>query len=127
MATKKILIVDDDKFLLDIYSTKFRSAGYEVEIVMNGNDAIDKIKEASDYAFVLMDVAMPVLGGFETLEKLKEMKLLDKFPVIMLTNAARSEELERGDKLGAKGYVIKSQHTPSEVVKIVEEIIKKEV
>lgn len=125
MTAKKILIVDDDKFLLDIYSTKFRGAGYEVDIAPNGDDAIDKIKEAENYEFILMDVAMPVLGGFETLEKLKEMKLLDKFPVIMLTNAARPEELEKGDKLGAKGYVIKSQHTPSEVVKIVEEIIKK--
>jgi len=122
MENKKILIVDDDKFLLDIYSTKFRASGYDVEIASNGNDAADKIKDNS-FAFVLMDVAMPVLGGFETLEKLQEMKLIDKSPVIMLTNAASPEELERGDKLGAKGYVIKSQHTPSEVVKIVEKII----
>ena len=124
MANKKILIVDDDKFLLDIYSTKFRAAGYAVDIAMNGNEAIEKIT-ASSYAFILMDVAMPVLSGFETLEKLKEQKLIGKSPIIMLTNAARPEELERGEKLGTKGYVIKSQHTPSEVVKIVEEIVSK--
>lgn len=124
MTAKKILIVDDDKFLLDIYSTKFRNAGYEVDIAMNGNDAIDKIKDSNDYNFVLMDVAMPVLSGFETIEKLKEMKLFDKFPIIMLTNAARTEELDRGDKLGVTGYVIKSQHTPSEVITLIESIIK---
>ena len=127
MDKKKILIVDDDKFLLDIYSTKFRAAGYEVDMAMNGIEAIEKIKTAPYYNFILMDVAMPALSGFEALEKLKELKLIQKFPIIMLTNAARTEELEQGDKLGAKGYVIKSQHTPSEVVKIVEEIIKKEV
>ena len=123
MDKKKILIVDDDKFLLDIYSTKFRTSGYDVDIAMDGKEAIEKITAADAYSFVLMDVAMPVLGGFETLEELKEKKLLGKFPIIMLTNAARTEELERGNKLGAKGYIIKSQHTPSEIVKIVEKII----
>ena len=123
MDKKKILIVDDDKFLLDIYSTKFRAAGYEVEIAMDGKEAIEKIAATDSYGFVLMDVAMPVLGGFETLEELNQKKLLGKFPIIMLTNAGRTEELERGDKLGAKGYVIKSQHTPSEIVKIVEKIV----
>ena len=120
---KKILIVDDDKFLLDIYSIKFRASGYDVDIANNGSEAVEKIKGETSYAFVLLDVAMPVFDGFEALEQLEKDKLMDKCPIIMLTNSGRAEEIERGNKLGAKGYIIKSQHTPSEVVKIVERIV----
>lgn len=122
----KILIVDDDKFLLDMYALKFKEGGYEVELALGSVAALDRLKEEDAFFdIVLMDVVMPALDGFELLEKIREMKLVETAKIIILSNLGQPSDIERGKKLGADGYIIKADSTPSEVVAKVKEIMKK--
>ena len=112
----KVLIIDDDEFLLDMYSLKFRESGYEVEIAFNGSEALDKITTGTMPEVVLLDIVMPNMDGFEFLKQLQEKKLLDKVKVIILSNLGQKEDIEKGRKLGAKDYIVKASFTPTEVV-----------
>ena len=112
----KVLIIDDDEFLLDMYSLKFRESGYEVEIAFNGSEALDKITTGTMPEVVLLDIVMPNMDGFEFLKQLQGKKLLDKVKVIILSNLGQKEDIEKGRKLGAKDYIVKASFTPTEVV-----------
>ncbi len=112
---KKILIVDDDDFLLEMYAIKFKEAGFLVDIAKNGEEAITKISEVNPDV-VLLDVVMPKMDGFEVLRTIKEKNMISQTPVILLSNLGQKEDIERGLKLGARDYIVKAQFTPSEVV-----------
>ena len=121
----KILIVDDDKFLLDMYALKFKEGGFEVEPVLGSIATLEKLKEDNSFDIILMDVVMPSLDGFELLEEIRKMKLADKSKIIILSNLGQPSDIEKGKKLGADGYIIKADATPSEVVEKVKKIIEK--
>ncbi len=110
----KILLVDDDRFLLDMYLLKFKKSGLEIDTASNGIAALEKIKANSDYDMVLMDIIMPGMDGLELLKKIRDEKLLPKAVVIMLTNQADDEE--KAKAIGVDGYIIKATMIPSEVV-----------
>ncbi len=118
----KILLVDDDKFLLDMYLLKFKKSGLEIDTASNGISALEKIKANSDYDMVLMDIIMPGMDGLELLKKIREEKLLPKAVVIMLTNQADDED--KAKAIGVDGYIIKATMIPSEVVDKVLSIYK---
>jgi len=120
----KILIVDDDKFLLDMYTLKFKEKGFIVESSLGSITALDKLKGDISFDVILMDVVMPTLDGFELLEKIKKMKLAAVAKIIILSNLGQPSDVEKGKKLGADGYIIKADSTPSEVVQKVQEIMK---
>ncbi|MBI5787115.1 MAG: response regulator transcription factor [Candidatus Niyogibacteria bacterium] len=113
---KKVFIVDDDEFLLDMYAVKFRESGFEIEIASSGADALGKIKGGWTPDVVLLDLVMPGMDGFEFLKSVKSEKLIPQAVIIILTNLGQKEDVERGMSLGVKDYVIKANHTPSEVV-----------
>lgn len=113
---KKILIVDDDKFLLDMYTYKFKEKGFDVIQAFGSLDAHDKLKEGITPDVVLLDVVMPAMDGFELLALIKSEKLAPNAKVIMLSNLGQPSDVEKGRSLGAKGYVVKASSTPSEVV-----------
>ncbi len=113
---KKILIVDDDKFLLDMYSFKFREKGFEVTQAFGSIDAVNKLKGGILPDIILLDVVMPAMDGFELLGLIKSEKLAPEAKVIVLSNLGQPSDIERGRTLGASGYVIKASATPSEVV-----------
>jgi len=125
MTDKKqaILIVDDDKFLLDMYALKFKEEGFTVKSALGSIAALDKLKEDASFDAVLMDVVMPAVDGFELLEKIKKSKLADGAKIIILSNLGQPSEVEKGQKLGADGYIIKADTTPSEVVSKVKKIM----
>jgi CheY-like chemotaxis protein len=110
----KILLVDDDRFLLDMYLLKFKKSGLDIDTASNGISALEKIKANSDYDMVLMDIIMPGMDGLELLKKIREEKLLPKAVIIMLTNQADDEE--KAKAIGVDGYIIKATMIPSEVV-----------
>ena len=83
---KKILIVDDDNFLLDMYAFKFSQNGFEVHTAVSGVEAVKKLKEGLKPDTILMDIIMPELDGFETLEKINTNKLSDNSVKIILSN-----------------------------------------
>lgn len=127
MQGKKVLIVDDDEFLLDMYALKFKEAGFMVEVAENGKKAIEKAKAfAPDVA--LLDVVMPAIDGFEVLTALrKEKGGSPNMKIVMLTNLGQKDDTERGMALGADDYIVKAHFTPSEVVARVRSILEKNV
>lgn len=113
---EKIFIVDDDKFLLDMYTFKFKEKGFDVVQAFGSVDALDKLKGGITPDVLLLDVVMPTMDGFELLSIIKERGLAPKSKVIILSNLGQTTDIEKGRTLGAQGYVIKASSTPSEVV-----------
>jgi CheY-like chemotaxis protein len=110
----KILLIDDDRFLLDMYSLKFKKSGLEIDMSSNAQGAIDKMKSGSVYDIILLDIIMPGMDGLELLKIMKDEKLAPDSTVIMLTNQA--DDFEKAKNLGVDGYIIKATTIPSEVV-----------
>ena len=120
----KILIIDDDPFILDMYVLKFKERGFDVESARDGQEGI---KKAEDYKpdAILLDVVMPALDGFDVLEKIKNDPKMRSIKTILLTNLGQKEEVERGTALGADEYIIKAHFTPSEVVEKVKKLLER--
>lgn len=121
---QKILIVDDDQLLLNIYTQKFAKGGFEVVASLKGEEAIEKLRGGFDPDIFMLDVVMPSLDGFDLLEKARGENLAGKAVIIMLTNQGQKSDTERADKLGVSGYIMKANTTPSEVLEKVIEIYK---
>ena len=116
MEKTNIFIVDDDKFLLDIYAQKFSKANFDVHTADNAEDALKQIRAGATPKILLLDVIMPGLTGLEMLETLRKDNLVPNATVIMLTNQGSTEDLERAKRLKIDGYIIKAMAIPSEVL-----------
>lgn len=121
----KILIIDDDNFLLDMYALKFGQAGFEVVTALGSQPGYEQLKNGLNPDVILTDVVMPVMSGFEMLEKIKNENLAPNAIKIMLSNRGQQSDINQGAELGVAGYIIKANNTPSEVIVKVNEIIKK--
>ena len=120
----KILIVEDDPLIARLYEEAFKLSGYEVEMAFNGEQGSQKLQEMKPKpTLILMDVMMPKMNGLQLLERIKKDPEIQNIPVVMLTNLADEEGQKKALALGAATYVVKSQHTPKEVVKKVKEVI----
>ena len=124
---KKILIVDDDGFLLDMYAFKFSQTGFDVYSAIGGSQAINKLKEGLKPDIILMDIIMPEMDGFEFLEKVNTEKLSENSIKIILSNKGQQEDIDKGAELGASGYIIKVNSTPTEVVEKVMKILSDKI
>ncbi|MBU2109629.1 response regulator [Patescibacteria group bacterium] len=125
MARKyKVLIIDDDEFLVDMYSIKFREQGFDVEIAFSGNEAIEKIKSGLNPDMILVDLVMPNMDGFEFLREIKNKGIAKNSKLIILTNLGQEDDIKKGLALGADDYVIKAHFTPSEVIKKVTAVLE---
>lgn len=124
MNPTKVLIVDDDAFLLDMYALKFKESGFLVEVARNGEEAIAKAKDAGPDV-ILLDIVMPKMDGFDVLRTIKKDNLAPNSAVVILTNLGQKEDVERGSKLGADDYIVKAHFTPSEVVAKVKSVLEK--
>ena len=120
---KTILLVEDDPFLIDIYTTKLKEAGFSVVVAVEGEESLKKIAEEKP-DIVLLDIVLPNVDGWEVLRKIRKDQKLKDLKVVILSNLGRKEEVEKGKKLGAVKYLIKAHHTPSEVVEEVKKIVK---
>lgn len=119
---KKIVLVEDDPFLSEIYITKFEEAGYVVEVADDGEEGLEKIKNGKP-DIVLLDIILPKLTGLEIMEELQKDESFKETPIIVLSNLGADEDVQKAMDMGAKGYLVKSQYTPSEVVARVEEMV----
>lgn len=118
----KIVLVEDDPLLIDIYSTKFKESGFEVQVVDRGDAAAARIlKEKPD--LVVLDIVLPQQDGWEILKAVKSSDETKDVKVVILSNLGQKEEIEKGMALGAAGYLIKAHHTPSEVVREIKKIL----
>lgn len=120
---KQILLVEDDPFLIDIYSQKLEKAGFKIEVVKNGENALQVLQKRKPDLLVL-DIVLPGIEGWEILRKIKKDPHLSDLKVMVLSNLGQKEEVEKGLKLGADKYLIKAHYTPSEVVKEIKKILK---
>jgi len=121
----RIYLVDDDRFLLDMYAVKFRAAGHEVVAFQNGGTVLDALRKDPPPSAILLDIVMPSVDGFEVLEIINKENLAQGAKVIVLSNQGQESDLERATSLGAAGYIIKASAIPSEVfaetIKIIEQ------
>lgn len=118
-----ILLVEDDTFISGMYQTKLKNAGYDVELMTDGEMAWNRIQQDPLPAIILLDVILPKKDGFEILEDLRKQDRTKNLHVILLTNLGQKPDVERGIKLGADDYIIKAHHTPSEVMERVEKVL----
>jgi len=119
---KKILLAEDDPFIIDIYTTKLKQAGLEVEVVSEGNEVLEKArKQKTD--LLLLDIVLPTMNGWEILRAIRESEDLKGLAVIILSNLYQKDEVEKGLKFGALKYLIKAHYTPSEVVEEVKKVL----
>jgi len=125
-TNKKILIIDDDNFLLDMYALKFSKSNFEVHTALGPEIALEVLRKGLLPDIILLDIMMPVMDGFEMMEKMKEENLGTKAIKIILSNRGQPSDIARGEALGAVGYIVKASSTPSEVIEKVNEIINKQ-
>lgn len=111
-----ILIVDDDKFLLDMYSIKFAERGFAVTIAGDGQEAIGKLDGGVKPDVFLVDLLMPKVDGFQLINLLKERQLDQAGTIIILSNLGQEEDIKKGLDMGVNGYIVKALATPTEVV-----------
>ncbi len=117
---KKILVVEDDPFLSDIYNTKLKQAGFSVDLAMTGEEALCKLND-NQYDLMVLDIVLPQVDGWEILARVKEMReqgsnsKVNALKIIILSNLGQKEEIKKGLDLGADGFMIKAHFTPSEV------------
>lgn len=123
----KILLVDDDIFLRDMYATKFVDSGHDVDNADGSNGVISLLERGNKYDLVLLDMVMPGTNGVELLKIINE-KFPDKVKhSIFLTNQGQDEDIKEAKRSGAIGYIIKADTIPSEVVTEVEKILKDKI
>ena len=121
---KKVLIVDDDKFLLDMYSVKFREDGFDVEIGVGGEDGLQKLRSGMTFDVIMLDIVMPNIDGFAFLEAVKAENLGGNPKVVVLSNQGQDEEIVRAKELGADDYIVKASAIPSEVLEQVRKVME---
>lgn len=112
---QKILIIDDDLFVSDLYSLELQRAGFVVTTASSGDLGLSKIQlERPD--IILLDIAMPVMDGIKVLEKIRENSDYSKIKVLLLTNIRDEGTIKSGLSKGADGYLLKTSLTPEQVV-----------
>ena len=120
----KILIVEDDPFLSEMYSTKLIQEKFEVDFAVDGKEAIMKARGGRP-DLILLDIVLPKMDGFEVLQEIKKDPQLRNIQIIALTNLGQKEEVEKGLKLGADDYIVKAHFTPTEVINKIKQVIKR--
>ena len=119
----KIMLVEDDQMIIDMYKYRLEEENYEVVVLAVGQGVVEKAQKEKP-AVILLDVVLPDVDGFSILHSLKDNKTTKKIPVLLLTNLGQESDKERGIALGAVDYFVKAQHTPADILAKVKSIIK---
>lgn len=122
---KKILIAEDDKFLALAYRAKLAKAGFDISIASDGEEVITMLRNITPNV-ILLDLIMPKKDGFWTLEEIKANTSWKNIPVIIASNLGQHEDIERGMKLGASDYIIKSETSLDKLVEKIDSLLKKD-
>jgi CheY-like chemotaxis protein len=120
---KKILVVDDDLYLRELYIEILQEAGYDVYAVTDGAEALALLKQGG-YALTLLDMIMPRIDGLGVLEaSAKFSPPVPNGPIIVLTNLSHDPVIQEATKRGAQGYLIKTDLTPKEIIQTVKKFL----
>ncbi len=119
---KKILLIEDEKIMINLLRKKLTGEGYDVTIARNGEEGLETMRELKPDV-VLLDIIMPKMGGFEVMQEMKKDPELKKIPIIIVSNSGQPVELSKAKELGARDWLIKTEFDPQEVVdKVVKQI-----
>lgn len=119
----KILVVDDDEYIRDIYEEILQDADFSVDTAVDGKDGYDKITDGN-YDLILLDIMMPKMDGVEVLRELSENSKANAAKVVLLTNLAHDPVMKEALSLGAVAYLIKADMTPDQLVEKVKSFLK---
>ena len=118
----KILLVEDDFSLRDIYGARFQAEGYTVVTASDGEEALATVvREHPD--LIVLDVMMPKISGFDVLDILRSTPDTKNTKVIMMTALGQDTDRQRGESLGVNKYLVKSQVTLEDVVAAVKQVL----
>jgi DNA-binding response OmpR family regulator len=110
-----IVLLEDDEFLAEVIVRKLTTVGAKITRYRNGLEGLAAIRQLNP-DLVLLDIMMPIMNGYEVLEIMKQEKLIDEIPIIVVSNSGQPVEIERVLKLGVRDYVVKVDFTPDEVL-----------
>ena len=111
----KILIVEDDQFVSELYEHQFTKQGFNVKVAFDGEAAL-AASSSEKFDLVLLDMMIPKIDGLQVLKKLKEEPNTKDIPVIILSNLGQEDLIKEALEIGAKAYIVKSLYTPAQVV-----------
>ncbi|MFA5069799.1 MAG: response regulator [Patescibacteria group bacterium] len=115
----KVLLIDDEALVLRLFKRIFTPVtGFELSTAWDGMEGLQKIKEVKP-DLVLLDIRMPKIDGLEVLRRIKADKEIARIPVIMLTNLSDTKLVSEAVSLGARGYLIKTNYKPDEILELV--------
>lgn len=114
-SSKTILIVEDEEYLRDLYVQILKQEEYNVEAAVNGEEAYQKMSQ-TDYDLVILDVILPKMDGLQVVDKLKKEGHNVNKNVVLLSNLGQELVVAKAIDLGVRGYMVKSDYTPDELV-----------
>jgi DNA-binding response OmpR family regulator len=119
----RILIVEDEVEIARMYQFKLEKSGYEIKCAVNGKEGLELAKEFRP-KLILLDLKMPVMSGEEMLEHMRSQDWGSGIRVIVLTNISRDEAPSSLRLLAVDRYIVKAHYTPSQVLEVVDELVK---
>jgi len=123
MKSKKILIVEDEAALLYALKARLTVDGFSISTVDSGEKALEALKKEKPDLIVL-DIILPKMDGYDFLKKIKKEKKYKDIPVVIMSNLNKKENIEKGLKLGAKDYLIKTEFKLDDFIKKIKTVIK---
>lgn len=124
MKQTKILIIEDDKFLLKLYSDKLRRQGFEVFESLTGEEGLNRLS-VEEPDLIILDLVLPGKNGFDVLKEIKDSPKTKDIPVIILTNLGQESDIKRGLDLGAAAYLVKTEFSINQLAEKVKEHLTK--
>ena len=118
---KKILCIEDEHFISELYARALRQAGYDVTTMLSGEDGL-RAAQSNEYDIILLDLMIPGITGFEVLRKLREENPELKSKIIITTNLDQEDADREEIESKADGYLIKAEFTPRQLVQIINDI-----
>ena len=119
----RVLFVEDDPSVAQMYKLKLELDGYDVEVASDGEKALE-ISRRDRPDIIFLDIRLPKLDGFGVLEALRKEPKTERLPVVILSNYSENQLIERGLRLGALDYLIKTQTTPAHLSSGLEKWLK---
>ncbi|HEB13700.1 MAG TPA: response regulator [candidate division CPR3 bacterium] len=119
----KILLVEDDPLLIDIYTTKFKEYDFEVQVENDGAKVVEQVKKFKP-DLVVLDIVLPHMDGWDILRQIRNDKQLRKTKILILSNLGQKDEVDRGMGLGVMKYLIKADYTPTQVADEIQKLLQ---
>lgn len=124
MQPKKLLLIEDEELIRDIYKRQLQKGEFEVDAVENGGDGLVALSQTR-YDLVLLDIMLPGMNGLKLLQDIKQNPNYGNTPVVILSNLGQESVVREAFEFGAEGYLVKANYTPDQVVTEIKNILFK--